>query len=246
MPAKGCGGKGLWPRRGSQEGSICPDPSSSSLNSTGDATPGERHWQLRPKLWGGGRGWDVETHSDRTKFVFFFFLNLKQTRQKVQVLLQLESGYIVKLFCFSAWLKTLPDQLRKQIQLGIWNSLERSSGVPSYRQFTIYEIKQHQLWIVRTARKVTLDHADTEAVRGESASWWEGGAGWRRERPNRSLGQATFSERQGAKTPQLQGGKRVLRKTQMIKETGGHRFSRRGEKKLDSMSLREGTEKFEN
>ena len=199
-----------------------------------------------PQALGGGSGWDVETHSDRTKFVFFFFLNLKQTRQKVQVLLQLESGYIVKLFCFSAWLKTLPDQLRKQIQLGIWNSLERSSGVPSYRQFTIYEIKQHQLWIVRTARKVTLDHADTEAVRGESASWWEGGAGWRRERPNRSLGQATFSERQGAKTPQLQGGKRVLRKTQMIKETGGHRFSRRGEKKLDSMSLREGTEKFEN
>lgn len=60
-----------------------------------------------------------------------------------------------------------------------------------------------------------------------------------------SLGQEKFSERQGVKIPQLQGGKWVLRKTQM-KKRGGHGFSRRGEKKLDSMSFREGTEKFEN
>ena len=39
-----------------------------------------------------------------------------------------------------------------------------------------------------------------------------------------------------------------MRKTQMIKKRGGHRFSRREEEKLklDSMSFREGTEKFEN
>lgn len=49
----------------------------------------------------------------------FSFKKSEAKKAKGTGLLQLDSGYIVKLFCFSAWLKTLPDQLRKQIQLGI-------------------------------------------------------------------------------------------------------------------------------
>lgn len=48
----------------------------------------------------------------------FSFKKSEAKKAKGTGLLQLDSGYI-KLFCFSAWLKTLPDQLRKQIQLGI-------------------------------------------------------------------------------------------------------------------------------
>lgn len=147
------GGRDCGPGGGARKAVSALNLQAAPWSGTGDATPGERHRQLRPKHWGGGSGWDVETHSDRTKFVFFLLKNLKQTKQKVQVLLQLDSGYIVKLFCFSAWLKTLPDQLRKQIQLGIWNSLESSRGVPSYRQFTIYKIRQHQL---------TMNHAHSK------------------------------------------------------------------------------------
>lgn len=105
MPGKGMREEGTVVLE-SQEGSICPELSSSSLKQHRRCHPGERRRQPRPKH-GEEEVAGMSRHIQTELRLFFLLKNLKQTRQKVQVLLQLDSGYIVKLFCFSAWLKTL-------------------------------------------------------------------------------------------------------------------------------------------